>query len=64
KITVKTLLDVPWDNNYMYNEEIKSFIACLKAGTKPSPGIAEGKLALQLAIKALESSENKRFISL
>lgn len=64
KITVKTLLDVPWDNNYMYNEEIKSFIACLKAGTKPSPGMAEGKLALQLAIKALESSENKRYVAL
>ncbi|MDD5339654.1 MAG: Gfo/Idh/MocA family oxidoreductase [Candidatus ainarchaeum sp.] len=61
-IKSETLLDVPWDTNDMYVEEMKSFISAIGAGRKPSPGLQEGGLALRLALKALESSEKGKAV--
>jgi predicted dehydrogenase len=63
-IKSEMLLDVPWNANDMYVEEMKSFVSAIGAGRKPSPGLREGELALRLALKALESSEKGKIVKL
>jgi len=58
------LLDVPWDANDMYIEEMKAFVEAVEGKRIPSPGLQEGALSLRVALKALESSSKGRTVKL
>ena len=51
------LLDVPWDTNDMYVAEMEAFIAAIRGGKMAAAKVEDGKLALKLALAALESSK-------
>lgn len=62
RIKSRMLLDVPWDANDMYVEEMKAFVEAAEGRRKASPALQEGALALRLALRALESSEKGRTV--
>jgi predicted dehydrogenase len=63
-IKCEMLLDVPWDVNDMYVEEMKAFVGAVEGKRKPSPALQEGALALRLALKSLESSGKGKAVKL
>jgi len=65
KISSELLVDVPWDINDTYVEEMKAFAqAILGKPGRRAADIEEGRLSLLLALKSLESSEKQRAVKL
>jgi len=62
KIKSEMLLDVPWDTNDMYVDEMKAFVGAMEGKKKASPTLDDGELALGLSLKALESSEKGKTV--
>ena len=65
RISSRLLLDVPWEANDMYVAEMRAFASAI--GGRPDRGaavIADGKLALELALKSLESSKKGKKLKL
>ena len=52
------------DRNHMYLAEMEHFIACCRNRTEPSVTISDGKRVLEIALAALESSREKRCITI
>jgi predicted dehydrogenase len=51
------------DRNLMYLAELEHFIACCKNRTEPAVTLSDGKRVLEIALAALDSSHNKRCVS-
>lgn len=64
KINSKMLLDVPWDTNDMYVAELQAFISSIRGRKMAGAGIEDGKLALEIALKALHSSKKGKMVIL
>ena len=64
KINSEMLLDVPWDTNDMYVAELEAFISAVKGGKRIGAGIEDGKLALKIALAALDSSKKGKAVKL
>lgn len=64
KIVSEFLCDEPFEANDMYLNEAREFADAVSGKRKASPTIADGKLALQMGLASLESSEKGKAIKL
>jgi predicted dehydrogenase len=64
RINSELLVDATWEINDMYLGELKAFVAAIDRKRPPSPTLKEGKLALQVVLKALEASEKKKTLNM
>lgn len=53
-----------FERNDMFMEEIKYFINCIENDIKPSPGIDEASISLNIALKSIESDKYEKGIKL
>lgn len=62
RISSEMLLDAPWETNDMYVDEMRAFASAIKGARMQGAGIADGKLALKIALSALESSKKGKAV--